>query len=174
MAENIKVIADRSEIVAIADAVRNKTGTTSEMTLSGIVNSVNSITTQPKIQSLSITSNGTYTAPSGIDGYSPVMVNVESSGSSLETSALSVFSAVGGTMYYIDENGQGRSCEPQYNLTCLKGSYFIIDHPYSADGFFCNGCEIVHIYGAVETTVEDGANNYVVILKATEDIVSVD
>ena len=32
------------------------------------------------IQSLSIAANGTYTAPSGVDGYSPVIVNVPSSG----------------------------------------------------------------------------------------------
>ena len=32
------------------------------------------------IQSLSITANGTYTAPTGVDGYSPVVVNVPSSG----------------------------------------------------------------------------------------------
>lgn len=30
----------------------------------------------PSIQSLSVTENGTYTAPSGVDGYSPVSVNV--------------------------------------------------------------------------------------------------
>ena len=115
----------------------------------------------------------TVPAATKLDGMASLIGQIEQ-GSSPETSALSVFSAVGGTMYYIDENGQGRSCEPQYNLTCLKGSYFIIDHPYSSDGFWCNGCEIVRVYGPVETTVEDGAQNYVVILKATGYIVSVD
>lgn len=32
----------------------------------------------PIIEALSITANGTYTAPSGVDGYSPVTVNVPS------------------------------------------------------------------------------------------------
>lgn len=32
----------------------------------------------PVIESLSVTTNGTYTAPSGVDGYSPVTVNVPS------------------------------------------------------------------------------------------------
>jgi len=36
----------------------------------------------PVINSLSITENGTYTAPSGVDGYSPVIVNVPTGGSS--------------------------------------------------------------------------------------------
>lgn len=34
----------------------------------------------PVIQSLSITQNGTYTAPSGVDGYSPITVYVPSGG----------------------------------------------------------------------------------------------
>lgn len=37
------VIANRSDIVAIADAVRNKTNSTDSMTLSEIVNAINSI-----------------------------------------------------------------------------------------------------------------------------------
>lgn len=32
---------------------------------------------EPTIQALPITENGTYTAPSGIDGYSPITVNVQ-------------------------------------------------------------------------------------------------
>jgi hypothetical protein len=33
----------------------------------------------PVVQPLSVTANGTYTAPTGVDGYSPVTVNVPSS-----------------------------------------------------------------------------------------------
>lgn len=36
--------------------------------------------TPPVIQQLTVTENGTYTVPSGVDGYSPVVVNVASSG----------------------------------------------------------------------------------------------
>lgn len=45
MADNIKVIADRQDIVAIADAVRNKIGNTGEMSLGGIVSGINEIST---------------------------------------------------------------------------------------------------------------------------------
>lgn len=41
----IKVICDRSDIVAIADAVRNKTNTTNEMTLDNIATNINKIAT---------------------------------------------------------------------------------------------------------------------------------
>lgn len=40
---NIKVLADREDIVAIADAVRSKTGSSSELTLDQIVSGINSI-----------------------------------------------------------------------------------------------------------------------------------
>ena len=43
MSENTKVLADRNDIVAIADAVRSKLDTTDEMTLGGIVAGINSI-----------------------------------------------------------------------------------------------------------------------------------
>ena len=38
-----KVICEREDIVAIADAVRNKTGLNDEMTIGGIVNGINNI-----------------------------------------------------------------------------------------------------------------------------------
>lgn len=40
----------------------------------------------PTIRSLSITANGTYTAPSGVDGYSPISVNVPTGGGGIDTS----------------------------------------------------------------------------------------
>lgn len=43
MADNIKVIADRSEIVAIADAVRSKLNTTNQMTLGEIATNISNI-----------------------------------------------------------------------------------------------------------------------------------
>ena len=41
---------------------------------------VNVASGQPVIEPLSVTQNGTYTAPSGVDGYSPVSVNVSGGG----------------------------------------------------------------------------------------------
>ena len=41
---------------------------------------------EPNIQSLNVTANGTYTAPSGIDGYSPITVNVPTESGGIDTS----------------------------------------------------------------------------------------
>lgn len=52
-----KVICDYSDISAIADAVRNKNGTTDKITLSGIVASINAIESKGGIQDISGTFN---------------------------------------------------------------------------------------------------------------------
>ena len=44
----------------------------------------------PVINPLSVTENGTYNAPTGVDGYSPVTVNVPSSGTTLSAMAYPV------------------------------------------------------------------------------------
>ena len=169
---DIKVIADRDEIVAIADAVRSKTGTTGEMTLSGIVNGVNSITTQPTIQSLSITENGTYTAPAGVDGYSPVTVNVASSGgaANLETWSGRVFSSNYPTVYYTNENGEaasGSSFETGsswFRMNAAANTYILIEGFQSSWPISFN-CEIVGCYefaaiGGYAILVKPTANDF--------------
>ena len=74
-----------AELTSVADAIRTKSGTTGKLTFpDGFVSAVEEIQTEssPKIQPLSITENGTYEAPDGVDGYSPVTVNVAASGGS--------------------------------------------------------------------------------------------
>lgn len=67
---------------AIGEAIRAKTGKTDKLMLDQMPNEIASIegggTTpaNPIIEALSVTENGTYTAPNGVDGYSPVTVNV--------------------------------------------------------------------------------------------------
>lgn len=84
MSDNIKVIVNRPDLVAIADAVRNKTGLTKEMTIDEIANRIDRINvsgdvTTAIIEPLEIATNGTYTANNGVDGYSPITVNVQPS-----------------------------------------------------------------------------------------------
>lgn len=75
----------------VATEVANATGTTLAITSSESTN----------IQSLSVTENGTYTAGDGVDGYSPVIVDVQSGGS-VVTRAVSFISNDASAMYYTD------------------------------------------------------------------------
>lgn len=165
---DIKVIADRDEIVAIADAVRSKTGITSEMTLSGIVNGVNSITTQPTIQSLSITENGTYTAPTGVDGYSPITVNVESS-SSVEM--VSGWSCVGAIYYpkiiHLDANGNPKYNQNGETFSCPKNSFIVMTEFVETEGMglMVRGGELLDLY-ILDVPYEE---NNLAVVKITDD-----
>ena len=68
---------------AIGDAIRAKTGGTELLTLDAMPTAIESISgaAEPVIEALEVTSNGTYTASNGVDGYSPITVNVPQYGS---------------------------------------------------------------------------------------------
>lgn len=67
---------------AIGNAIRAKTGKSEKLTLDQMPSEIASISgggttpTNPIIEPLSVTENGTYTAPNGVDGYSPIEVDV--------------------------------------------------------------------------------------------------
>ena len=65
----------------IANSIRLKTETTDKITPENMPAMIEGITTGGNVAELSITSNGTYRAPEGIDGYTPVIVNVPQDGS---------------------------------------------------------------------------------------------
>ena len=69
----------------IADAIREKAGTTDALAFpQAMADAIAAIQGGgATIEPLTITENGTYTAPDGVDGYSPVTVDVKGSGEEL-------------------------------------------------------------------------------------------
>lgn len=82
-----KYIIDSSTLTSIADAVRTKGGTTDPIVVSDIPTAITNIPSggNPVITELTVTQNGTYTASDGVDGYSPITVNVPQDGSPPES-----------------------------------------------------------------------------------------
>ena len=77
-----KVLVNESSLTGIANAIRSKNGETTTYKPSEMAAAITAISGggEPTIEALSVTSNGTYTAPDGVDGYSPVTVNVPQDG----------------------------------------------------------------------------------------------
>ena len=77
-----KVLVNESSLTGIANAIRGKNGETTTYKPSEMAAAITAISGggEPTIEALSITANGTYTAPDGVDGYSPVTVNVPQDG----------------------------------------------------------------------------------------------
>lgn len=81
-----KVLCEKSDLVAVANAIRSKNGTTNTYKVNQLASAVSNLQSSPNLQSkeLTITSNGTtiITADSGYDGLENVKVGVDVTGSS--------------------------------------------------------------------------------------------
>ena len=73
------------KLTAIGNAIREKTGGTALLTLDQMATEISNIQGGGTVEELTITSNGTYNPPTGIDGYAPVVVNVPQDGSPPES-----------------------------------------------------------------------------------------
>ena len=104
----------------IADAIRAKKSSTDTYTPAEMATAISSIQTggaaEPVIEALSVTANGTYTAPDGVDGYSPVTVNVPQSGGPPE----SAFVLSGNCNYRFASNGWNWFIEQYGNKITTK------------------------------------------------------
>ena len=76
------VLVQDTALTAIADAIREKNGSTDTYKPGEMAAAISEISvgSAAVVEELNITNNGTYTAPEGIDGYSPVVVNVPQDG----------------------------------------------------------------------------------------------
>ena len=74
--------ATTAEFQSVANAIRTKGGTQAQLEWpTGFVSAVQAIPTGGGVvEPLSVTQNGTYNPPSGVDGYAPVTVNVGGGG----------------------------------------------------------------------------------------------
>jgi hypothetical protein len=70
------IITERSNIVALANTARNKTGQTKELTFGEIFDTFENAEIA-KNQDITITENGTYTADDGYTGFGTVKVETE-------------------------------------------------------------------------------------------------
>ena len=97
-----KVLVNESSLTGIANAIRGKNGSTTTYKPSEMAAAITAISggAEPVIEALSVTSNGTYTAPDGVDGYSPVTVNVPQDGSPPESAFV-----ISGICRYLNYNG---------------------------------------------------------------------
>ena len=73
------------KLSAIGNAIREKTGGTDLLTLDQMPAEIANIQGGGTVEELTITSNGTYNPPTGIDGFAPVVVNVPQDGSPPES-----------------------------------------------------------------------------------------
>ena len=75
-----KIAINESTMTNIANAIRAKNESTDTYKPSEMADAIEAIQGGGIIEPLSITSNGTYNAPDGIDGYNPITVNVPQDG----------------------------------------------------------------------------------------------
>lgn len=113
-----KVLVNESSLTGIANAIRGKNGSTTTYKPSEMAAAITAISgaAEPIIEALDVTSNGTYTAPDGVDGYSPITVNVPQDGSPPDEA----FVLSGGCIHRFASNGWNWFIEQYGNKITTK------------------------------------------------------
>lgn len=122
-----KVLVNETSLSGIANSIRAKNGTETTYKPSEMAAAIDAIQTGGTVEALDITANGTYTAPEGVDGYSPITVNVPQDGSPPE----SAFVISGDCSYRFANGGWDWFIENYGNKITTNGIY-------SADHMFYN------------------------------------
>lgn len=100
---------------------------------------------EPTIEALSVTENGTYTAPSGVDGYNPITVNVSGGGggsANIGTATTTTATEVTSTISTVTFEGiQGEPkcfflrCTNEFFRSTSDSSYYILAMSYDGTGY---------------------------------------
>ena len=100
----------------IADAIREKAGTTDALAFpQAMADAIAAIQGGgATIEPLTISENGTYTAPDGVDGYSPVTVEVKGSGEELVITDFSYFCYQGSRLDLIEKIDTSKGTDFSY------------------------------------------------------------
>lgn len=73
---NVKALISTSKLTNLANAIRNKTGEVKSYTIDEMIEKINGMKSSV-LTSLNVTTNGTYTPESGVDGFYQVDVDVQ-------------------------------------------------------------------------------------------------
>ena len=131
-----KVLVNESSLTGIADAIRGKNGSTDTYKPSEMAAAITAIeggAAEPVIEALEVTSNGTYTATDGVDGYSPITVNVPQDGSPPEDAFV-----LSGNMNHWDYNGKWDKFITAYADKWSTSNIIDASHMF-------NGCKLAQI-----------------------------
>lgn len=100
-----KKLYEESNISAIASAIRSKNGLSDTYTVSDMASAILSIETDPVLESLNVSVNGSYAPGAGVDGFSQVVVSVPGSAGILISKTISE----NGTYDALDDYADGFS-----------------------------------------------------------------
>lgn len=146
---------------AIGEAIRAKTGKTDKLTLDEMPNEIASISgggttpANPIIEPLSVTENGTYTAPNGVDGYSPIEVNVPIPDGYIKPNGTLNIDKNG--TYDVTEKASAVVSIPEREIT-LQNKTVETNGTYTADeGYDGLGQVTVNVAGSTNTESEEVA-----------------
>lgn len=147
---------------AIGNAIRAKTGKTAKLTLDEMPSEIASIETggsttpsSPIIESLSVTENGTYTAPDGVDGYSPIVVEVPIPEGYIKPNGTLTIDKNG--TYDVTEKASAVVSIPEKEIV-LQNKTIEANGTYSADaGYDGLGQVTVNVTGSTNTESEEVA-----------------